>query len=154
MFNKLLAVLFFILFLVGCTSNTVASNSKESNLKFFVASADMSDLVISTKKADPTNLAAIVEETIKLNATCISPNTKVLGIKVDNNTAYVNLSREFDDPNTNSSAAAIIKINSIVNVLCLNEVLNIKSVVFLIEDKQLESVGPILTNNPISPKKY
>lgn len=87
------------------------------------------------------NLEEIISETIKRNDKCFNQGTKVLSITVKDKIAYVDLSKEFDDPNTNSSALARLKVFSIVNGLCLNKSLNIDGVYFLIEGEQQEVVA-------------
>lgn len=53
--------------------------------------------------------------------------------------------------NTNSSTAAIYKINSIVYGLCLNNPAKIDGVRFLIEGEMQEAIGPVSTDVPLSP---
>lgn len=87
------------------------------------------------------NLEEIISETIKRNDKCFNQETKVLNVTVKDKIAYVDLSKEFDDQNTNSSALARLKVSSIVNGLCLNNSLDIDGVYFLIEGKQQEGVA-------------
>ena len=74
---------------------------------------------------------------------CIPKDTKVNSIKIENKIAYVDLSKDFDDSQTGSSAAVRVKIYSIVNTLCLNECFNVEGVKFLIDGKEVETIGPM-----------
>lgn len=141
--KKLVSILIlFSILLVSCTNNT----SNENTLNLYVADSNVSTLKLHETNIPKANLEEIIPETIKLNESCFNQDTKVLNVMVKDKIAYVDLSKEFDDPNTNSSAIALLKVFSIVNSLCLNKSLNIDGVYFLIEGVQQEVVAGMGVN--------
>lgn len=81
----------------------------------------------------------------------IPKKTKVYSVTVKDKIATVDLGREFLDPQTNSSAGATAKVYSIVNTLCLNKNLEIDGVMFLIDGKKSETIGPIDNTRVLKP---
>ncbi len=134
------------MFLIGCSET---ANSKYARI--YVCNQTSSKLIEEESNVDKDDFNKIISETIKRNTNCINKNTKVLDVEVTDKVAYINLSEEFNDPNTNSSTAAIYKINSIVNGLCLNNPTQIEGVRFLIEDEIQEAIGPVSTDVLLSP---
>ena len=138
--------------LVSCRANV----SNENTINLYVADSDVSKLTLEKTDIPKENLEEIISETIKRNDKCFNPITKVLNITVKDKIAYVDLNNEFDDPNTNSSALARLKVFSIVNGLCLNKSLNIDGVYFLIEGEQQEGVAGmgIKDGGPFTGREY
>lgn len=81
----------------------------------------------------------------------IPKKTKVYSVTIKDKIATVDLGREFLDPQTNSSAGATAKVYSIVNTLCLNKNLGIDGVMFLIDGKKSETIGPIDNTRVLKP---
>lgn len=148
-FKKVLRI-FSVILLIGIISVTYWLKTND-NIKIFKANNNLTKLEAVNSKENDNTLESIIRETIKMNSNCINQNTKLFDVKVKNRIAYVNFSNEFDDPNTNSSSAAEMKINSIVNGLCLNKSLNIDGVKFLINGEKILTIGPISTENIIKP---
>lgn len=131
--------------MIGCSET---ANSKYAGI--YVWNPTSSKLVEEKSDVDKNDFNKIISEIIKRNTNCVNKNTKVLDVKVTDKVAYINLSEEFNDSNTNSSTAAIYKINSIVYELCLNNPAQIDGVRFLIEGKMQEAIGPVSTDVPLS----
>lgn len=85
--------------------------------------------------------------------TNIPPNTKLLGVTIKNQTAYVNLSKEFEY-NYSGKDSMIAQIKQIVYTACEFE--NIKSVQFLIENKIQTYLGGegVVINKPFTKKDF
>lgn len=81
----------------------------------------------------------------------IPKKTKVYSVTIKDKIATVDLGSEFLDPQSNSSAGATAKVFSIVNTLCLNKNLGIDGVMFLIDGKKSETIGPIDNTKPLKP---
>lgn len=142
--RKLLSLLILCsILLVSCKTNVI----NENTINLYVANNDVSKLTLEKIDIPKENLEEIISETINRNEQSFNPNTKVLNITVKDRIAYVDLNKEFDDPNTNSSALARLKVFSIVNGLCLNKSLNIDGIYFLIEGEQQEGVAGMGINN-------
>ena len=126
MFKKfLIGILLLCINLVGCLeSKAVNSNNVEESYK--------SEKLIELYVPDDNISKWVVEEKNVVNS-----------IKIENKIAYVDLSKDFDDSQTGSSAAVKVKIYSIVNTLCLNECFNVDGVKFLIDGKEVETIGPM-----------
>lgn len=127
-------------------TNKYINEKKDGTLYFYLpnSNADGFD-VVEEKVADLSNLKAIVEREIELSS-AVPKNTVINSVTVDNKTAYVDVNSVYsEDPNTNSSAASMLKVYSIVNVLYHNKVLGIDNVKFLIDGEETETIS-IMSN--------
>lgn len=84
----------------------------------------------------------IMNEIIKSEANMIPKDTKLLGITIKENIAFVNLSKEFET-SANGDTVILININTIVNTLCINDILGINKVLFLVNGEQPQLIGPV-----------
>ena len=136
MFKKfLIGILLLCINLVGCLeSKAVNSNNVEESYKsekvieLYVPDDNISKWVVEEKNVDISELKNVITA-LKDTEKCCIP--------------YVDLSKDFDDSQTGSSAAVKVKIYSIVNTLCLNECFNVDGVKFLIDGKEVETIGPM-----------
>ena len=136
MFKKfLIGILLLCINLVGCLeSKAVNSNNVEESYKsekvieLYVPDDNISKWVVEEKNVDISELKNVITALKDTEKCCI---------------AYVDLSKDFDDSQTGSSAAVKVKIYSIVNTLCLNECFNVDGVKFLIDGKEVETIGPM-----------
>lgn len=100
---------------------------------------------------------ALIEELIKGpetpgNTKTIPDGTKLLGVKIQKDTAYVDFSKEFKQNHWGGSSGESITLFSIVNTLALNPELGIKKVQFLIEGQKVETLaGHIELYQPLTP---
>ena len=147
--KRLLSILFLsILLFTGCTTAGSFSGADASEeIDIYIGNEEVTGLDIETVTMPKDNIEKIISKIISLNVNCINENTEILDVTIDNKIAKVNLSSEFDDPNTNSSALVRLKVYAITNTLCLNDVLNVEGVVFLIDGEPQESVCGLSPNN-------
>lgn len=151
MFKRIFIVLLLLsINLVGCSeSKAVNSNNVEESYKsmktieLYVPDDNLSKWVIEEEKVDISELKNVIEALKDTEKCCIPKDTEVNSIKIENEIAYIDLSKDFDDSQTGSSAAVKVKIYSIVNTLCLNECFNVDGVKFLIDGKEVETIGPM-----------
>ena len=150
MFKKfLICILLLCINLVGCLeSKAVNSNNVEESYKseklieLYVPDDNISKWVVEEKNVDISELKNVITALKDTEKCCIPKETEVNSIIIENKIAYVDLSKDFDDSQTGSSAAVKVKIYSIVNTLCLNECFNVDGVIFLIDGKEVETIGP------------
>ena len=145
-----IVILLLCINLVSCSeSKAVNSNNIEQSYKstkaieLYVPDDNISKWVIEEEKVDISELKNVIAALKDTDKCCIPKDTKVNSIKIENKIAYVDLSKDFDDSQTGSSAAVRVKIYSIVNTLCLNECFNVEGVKFLIDGKEVETIGPM-----------
>ena len=141
MFKKfLIGILLLCINLVGCLEiKAVNSNNVEESYK----SEKLIELYVPDDNIDISELKNVITALKDTEKCCIPKETEVNSIKIENKIAYVDLSKDFDDSQTGSSAAVKVKIYSIVNTLCLNECFNVDGVKFLIDGKEVETIGPM-----------
>ena len=120
----------------------------DGTLHYFIPNSNVDGFDVVEEKVDniyEISLEDILKREIELSS-AIPKETVINSIKVENNIAYVDVNAIFsEDPNTNSSALASLKIYSIVNTLYYNRALEIDSVKFLIDGNETESIS-ILSN--------
>ena len=145
-----IVILLLCINLVSCSeSKAVNSNNIEQSYKstkaieLYVPDDNISKWVIEEEKVDISELKNVIVALKDTDKWCIQKDTKVNSIKIENKIAYVDLSKDFDDSQTGSSAAVRVKIYSIVNTLCLNECFNVDGVKFLIDGTEVETIGPM-----------
>lgn len=147
MFKKILVSILICISFVGCSeARTVNSNNVSTNTKLveiYLPNDDLSQWDICEKNIDISDLKNVIEVLKDSNKCCIPEETEVISVHIKNKIAYVNLSCEFDDSQTSSSAATRVKIYSIVNTLCLNKCFKVEGVKFLIDGKEVETIGPM-----------
>lgn len=86
------------------------------------------------------------------NRKTIPDGTKLIDVKIEDNVAYVNFSKELQENHWGGSTGELHTIYSIVNTLALNPELNIDSVQILIEGKVIDSLaGHMDITEPIKP---
>ncbi|WP_194189485.1 GerMN domain-containing protein [Clostridium chrysemydis] len=96
-----------------------------------------------TEKSE-ANLDRLKDIVIKLRnhpLVGLSKNVGVSSVTVKERVATVDMGKEFNNPQHNTSAGSTAKIFSIVNTLCLNKELGIDKVMFLIEGKRVQELG-------------
>lgn len=114
----------------------------DGTLYFYVANSNADGFDVVEEKVDNLlDLKTIVEKEVSLSSS-VPKDTVINSVTVDNKVAYVDVNKIFsEDADTNSSAASILKIYSIVNVLYYNEVLAIDKVKFLIDGEETETIS-------------
>ena len=151
MFKKfLIGILLLCINLVGCleikavnSNNVEESYKSEKLIELYVPDDNISKWVVEEKNVDISELKNVITALKDTEKCCIPKETEVNSIKIENKIAYVDLSKDVDDSQTGSSAAVKVKIYSIVNTLCLNECFNVDGVKFLIDGKEVETIGPM-----------
>lgn len=96
-----------------------------------------------TEKSE-ANLDRLKDVVIKLRnhpLVGLQKNVGVSSVTVKDRVATVDMGKEFNNPQHNTSAASTAKVFSIVNTLCLNKELGIDKVMFLIEGKRVQELG-------------
>lgn len=108
---------------------------------------------VEVKENDKIHLEKIIIEEllkgpkIENHFDTIPKGTKLLSIKVDDKTAYVNLSKEFKENHPGGSTGEIMTVYSVVN--SLTELDSIDKIVFLIEgQKEKTLAGHLILNEP------
>lgn len=136
--------------LIGCSESKAAnSNNVEQSYKsmqaieLYVPDDNISEWIVEEEKVDISELKNVIAALKDTEKCCIPKDTAVNSVKIENKIAYVDLSKDFDDSQTGSSAAVKVKIYSIVNTLCLNECFKVDGVKFLIDGKEVETIGPM-----------
>lgn len=141
---------------IGCVGSKTASSNNVSassrKIELYVPNKTFTKWEVKEEKVDISDIGNVIKELKDSNLCCIPKDTKVNSVKIKNNIAYVDLSKDFDDSQTSSSAATIAKIYSIVNTLCLNECFNVNGVKFLIDGEEVETIGPINASIIKTPK--
>ncbi len=152
--STIIIIMILSLVLVSCTNSNAGTKlegeitTMEGEITFYVANDDLTSWAKYNKEIDG-DLINIIEQ-LKLDEKSFIPkDTKVLDIDIKDGIAYINLSSEFDTPESNASTPASYKIKSIVKTLCLNKKLEINGVRFLINGEYVDSIGPILTEGII-----
>ena len=127
-------------------SSEYVNNKTDGTLYFYVSNSNADGFdIIEEKFDDLSDLKSIVEREVELSSS-VPKDTVINSVTVDNKIAYVDVNKLFsEDPNTNSSAASVLKIYSIVNVLYYNKVLEIDKVKFLIDGEETETIS-IMSN--------
>lgn len=122
------------------------NDKTDGTLYFYVPNSNVDGFdIIEEKFDDISNLKSIVEREAELSSS-IPKGTIINSVTVDNKIAYVDVNKFFsEDGNTNSSATAVLKIYSIVNVLYHNRILSIDKVKFLIDGEETETIS-IMSN--------
>lgn len=121
--------------------NFILPNSQEDN--WFIE-----------KKFVNSDAITIINELIKIPEGYFPEDIKILGVVIQNNIAYVNLSKEIECSSNGiyrSDHYLEINLKSIVNTLCLNQSLNITSVQFLVEGKADNLLGSMMIYPPLTP---
>ena len=105
-------ILLLCINLVSCSeSKAVNSNNIEQSYKstkaieLYVPDDNISKWVIEEEKVDISELKNVIVALKDTDKCCIPKDTKVNSIKIENKIAYVDLSKDFDDSQTGSSAA-------------------------------------------------
>lgn len=151
--KSIISIIILSVFLISCTNINTSTKSNdeimtENDIIFYVSNDDITGWETYNKNVNG-DLIDIIEQ-LKLDEKSFIPKeTKVLGIEVNNRIADINLSSEFDEPESNASTPVSYKIKSIVKTLCLNKNLNIDGVRFLINGEYVKSIGPMLTEGII-----
>ncbi len=161
-----LLVAFALLAAAGCgfgkkqepAPNKPKAEERSQTVTLYFSDKEAMQLVAEERKVVPGSrplAEAIVEELIKgpqspeLSRT-IPPETKLLGLRVENGVAYVDFSREIQTKHWGGSAGEAMTIFSVVNSLA--RLPGIEKVQFLVEGKAQESlVGHADTTQPIAP---
>ena len=128
---------------IGTESRAADELEYKANVPYHIPDENISKWVMEEEKVDISELKNVIVALKDTDKCCIPKDTKVNSIKIENKIAYVDLSKDFDDSQTGSSAAVRVKIYSIVNTLCLNECFNVDGVKFLIDGKEVETIGPM-----------
>ena len=107
-----IVILLLCINLVSCSeSKAVNSNNIEQSYKstkaieLYVPDDNISKWVIEEEKVDISELKNVIVALKDTDKCCIPKDTKVNSIKIENKIAYVDLSKDFDDSQTGSSAA-------------------------------------------------
>ena len=159
---SLIAILFSSLILVGCSepvkttenlnnnfveqvtnkedseNNTKPQEVENSlkNIKIYLQNEQSTELVAEEAEVYTNNLVNVLNVLTESDRTPIPKGTKFLGVEVKDKIAHVNVSKEFINPNSMTSYSSTIKVDAIVNTLCLNKDLGIEGVKFLVEGKE------------------
>lgn len=134
-----------------------AGEEKKEVVLYF---SDEQAMYLAPEKRQVTVEEASIEETVvkelikgpesPLLKRTLPEQTRLLSLSVEQETAYVDFSKEINNINYGGSAGEIALIYSVVN--SLGEVPGIKRVQFLVEGKKVETLyGHIDTENPIEP---
>ena len=84
----------------------------------------------------------------------LPPGAKLLGIAVEDKTAYVNFNQAFVDNHWGGSAGEMMTIYSVVHTLTANTELGIVQVVFLVEGDPIDTLaGHLDLSGPITPRE-
>lgn len=127
----------------------------ETEITIYFSDNEAMYLVPETRKVELENKLveeAIVEELIKGpekddHFNTIPEETKLLSVKVEDNTVYVDFSKEFKENHTGGSTGEIMTIYSVVN--SLTELESIDKVVFLIEGQKEKTLsGHLIFDEP------
>ena len=114
---------------------------------------------IEERTIDADTPERLIEELIngpafEQNKQTIPDGTKLIDIKVEDNIAFVNFSKEMTDNHWGGSAGESMTIGSIVNTLALNEGTGIEKVQILIEGEKIETLaGHIDISIPLEPAR-
>jgi hypothetical protein len=131
--------------------NTSLTSAKQSEyIKFFYPDKELLYWLIDEKKMNSKELESILNELIKSEKNRIPKNTKLLSINVKDGTAFVDLSKDFEDFKLGDTAL-LVNVYSIVNLLCLNEQFNITGVKFLLDGNEVKIIGDTDTSDILTP---
>lgn len=160
-FKLITSVMILSILLVTCSNSSTLQNKTTidneivtseriitGEITFYVSNNDITGWRTYNKEING-GVVDIIEELKSNGQSFIPKETKVLSIEVKDGIANINLSGEFDTPQSNASTPASYKIKSIVKTLCLNKKLNIQGVKFLINGEYVKSIGPISTDEII-----
>lgn len=148
-YSLFLIIIFVAVFiLTGCSGFNKSTTNKEY-IKLFYPDANVEYWLIEEKElaVDPS---VVVNELIKNKNNLIPTETELIDIKIENNIAYVNLSKSFENLSLGDTGIWI-NIYTIVNTLTLNENLNIDYVQLLIDGEIRQFIGDTITVKPIAP---
>lgn len=170
-FLILLTILALALFVTGCKQtdnndlddNKLPIPSKTTDLEVSLYFSDdqamylipeQRNITIKGETTDEKIITSIVEELIKgpENQTLIPtipPESKLLGVKINNHLAEINFSEELKTKHWGGSTGELMTINSLVN--SVTELENIEEVLLLIEGEVNESlIGHLYTKEPFA----
>ena len=133
--------------------------AQEETIQVYFPNADGTKLIAVSKKIKTGNdkykatVQALMEGTTDKKLTVVMPkNTKLQGVKIDKNVAYVDFSKEFIKNFTGGSTGEIMLVGSIVDTL--TEYPEIKAVQILVEGKEIDSLsGHMDLSTPIQRMK-
>ena len=150
---SLIAILFSSFILVGCSEPVKTTENSNNNfveqvtnkedsenslksIKVYLQNAEATELVPEKTEVYTNDLTNVLNVLTESDRTPIPKGTKFLGVEVKDKIAHVNVSKEFINPNSMTSYSSTIKVDAIVNTLCLNKDLGIEGVKFLVEGKE------------------
>lgn len=122
---------------------------KENKATIYVPDEQAQYLIpeITTIQGEVTPLE-LVKAILVESPNCFDKDAEVLDVEVNGNTAYVNMNAKFETPNTGSTAAATMKIYSIVNTLCIQSKMDINNVKFKMDGVEMKTISQFESELP------
>ncbi|WP_310603133.1 GerMN domain-containing protein [Anaerosporobacter sp.] len=141
--KKFLLVILVLILCTACSKSNVSSLDEASSSKEYIIycypDSSLSYWLIEETELEP-NATDIVNFLIASEKTSIPKTVKLLDIKQDGTTAYVNLSKDFESFNLGDTVIGV-NMRTIVNTLCLNKSLGIDGVIFLLDGERPEGIS-------------
>lgn len=127
-------------------STSLKNTNEKSEVNIYVPDENAEYLVPLVQNIEPTPENS-VKCLISLEEACFPKETELVGIEIKENTAYVNLNKEFYEAPV-SDLEWSLNLMSIVHTLCLNDSFSIEQVQFLIEgeSKDMNILQPVKVN--------